>query len=149
MILPGRGGLTGGTVIPSRNPLDVLRQDHHAVKRCVIASSLREGKPWLIKPGQRMLFSLGRRIVYERETRTRKPTTKPDALSQWRTMEVQRNYVTLTNEKKKKKNPACAGIFSGSSHTSDFKISTPVATLPGAWHYRVSAGTGRPGVSTL
>ena len=29
-------------------------------------------------------------------------------------------------------NPACAGIFSGSSHTSDFKIGTPVATLPGA-----------------
>ena len=35
--------------------------------------------------------------------------------------------------------------FSGSSHTtdaSDFKIGTPVATLPGAWRYRVSAGTG-------
>ena len=29
-------------------------------------------------------------------------------------------------------NPACAGIFWGSSHTSDFKIGTPVATLPGA-----------------
>ena len=29
-------------------------------------------------------------------------------------------------------NPACAGIFSGSSHTSDLKIGTPVATLPGA-----------------
>ena len=39
--------------------------------------------------------------------------------------------------------------FSGSSHTSDFKIGTPVATLPGAWHYRVSAGTVRPGVSIL
>ena len=39
--------------------------------------------------------------------------------------------------------------FSGSSHTTDFKIGTPVATLPGAWHYRVSAGTGRPGVSIL
>ena len=24
--------------------------------------------------------------------------------------------------------------FSGSSHTSDSKIGTPVATLPGAWH---------------
>ena len=46
-------------------------------------------------------------------------------------------------------NPACAGIFSGSSHTSDLKIGTPVATLPGAWRYRVSTGTGRPGVSTL
>ena len=46
-------------------------------------------------------------------------------------------------------NPACAGIFSGSSHTSDSKIGTPVATLPGAWCYRVSAGTGRPGVSIL
>ena len=39
--------------------------------------------------------------------------------------------------------------FSGSSHTSDFKIGTPVATLPGAWHSRVSAGTGWPGVSIL
>ena len=46
-------------------------------------------------------------------------------------------------------NPACDGIFSGSSHTSDFKIGTPVATLPGAWRYRVSVGTGRPGVSIL
>ena len=39
--------------------------------------------------------------------------------------------------------------FSGSIHTSDLKIGTPVATLPGAWRYRVSAGTGRPGVSIL
>ena len=34
--------------------------------------------------------------------------------------------------------------FSGSSHTNDFKIGTPVDTLPGAWRYRVSAGTGWP-----
>ena len=46
-------------------------------------------------------------------------------------------------------NPACAGIFSGSSHISDLKIGTPVATLPGAWCYRVSAGTSWPGVSIL
>ena len=39
--------------------------------------------------------------------------------------------------------------ISGSSHTSDLRIGTPVATLPGAWRYRVSAGTGRPGVSIL
>ena len=39
--------------------------------------------------------------------------------------------------------------FSGSSHTSDLKNGTLVATLPGAWRYRVSAGTGRPGVSIL
>ena len=46
-------------------------------------------------------------------------------------------------------NPACAGIFSGSSHTSDSKIGTSVDTLPGAWRYRVSARTSRPGVSIL
>ena len=46
-------------------------------------------------------------------------------------------------------NPACARIFSGSSHTSDLKIGTPVATLPGVWRYRVSTGTGQPGVSIL
>ena len=39
--------------------------------------------------------------------------------------------------------------FSGSSHTSDLKIGTPVAALPGAWRDRVSTGTGRPGVSIL
>ena len=39
--------------------------------------------------------------------------------------------------------------FSGSSHTSDLKIGTAVATLPGVWRYRVSAGTGQPGVSIL
>ena len=46
-------------------------------------------------------------------------------------------------------NPACAGIFAGSSHTSDSKIGTAVATLPGAWCYRISAETGRPDVSIL
>ena len=46
-------------------------------------------------------------------------------------------------------NPACAGIFSGSSHTSDLKFGTPVATMPGAWRYRVSAGNGWPGDSIL
>ena len=35
------------------------------------------------------------------------------------------------------------------SHTSDLKTGIPVATLPGAWHYRVSAGTGGSGVSIL
>ena len=39
--------------------------------------------------------------------------------------------------------------FSGSSHTSDLKIGTPVVTLPGAWRYRVSAGTGWPGVNIM
>ena len=43
----------------------------------------------------------------------------------------------------------CHGAISGSSHTSDFKIGTPVATLPGAWLSRVGAGTGRPGLSIL
>ena len=42
-------------------------------------------------------------------------------------------------------NPACARIFSGSSHTNG----TPVATMPGTWHYRVNAGTGQPSVSIL
>ena len=41
--------------------------------------------------------------------------------------------------------PLVAG-FSGSSHTGDLKIGAP---LPGAWRYRVSDGTGRPGVSIL
>ena len=41
-------------------------------------------------------------------------------------------------------NPACSGICPGSSHTSDLKIDTPVAALPGAWRYRVSAGLVGP-----
>ena len=39
------------------------------------------------------------------------------------------------------------GDFSRWSHTSDFKIGTPVATLSGTWRYRVSAGISWPGVS--
>ena len=39
--------------------------------------------------------------------------------------------------------------FPGSSHTSDLKIGTPVAALPGTWYYRFSTGTGQPGVSIL
>ena len=35
------------------------------------------------------------------------------------------------------------------SHTSDFKIHTLVAALPGSWLCRASAGTGLPGVSML
>ena len=46
-------------------------------------------------------------------------------------------------------NPAWAEIFAGSTLTSDLKIDTAVATLPGAWRYRVSAGIGWPGVSIL
>ena len=49
--------------------------------------------------------------------------------------------------------PSCAGTFflggEGGSHTSDLKIDTLVATLPGTWRYRVSTGTGLPGVSIL
>ena len=45
--------------------------------------------------------------------------------------------------------PLAPGFFSGSSHTSDLRIGTPVATLPGALRYWVSAGTGRPDVSIL
>ena len=57
--------------------------------------------------------------------------------------------VCLVERKIRGSNPACDGIFSGSSHTSDSKIGTPVASLPEAWRYWVSAGTGRPGVSIL
>ena len=39
--------------------------------------------------------------------------------------------------------------FSRLNHTSDLEIGTPVATLPGAWRNRVSAGTGQPIVSIL
>ena len=39
--------------------------------------------------------------------------------------------------------------FPGSSHASDLKIGTSVATLPGPLCYRVNAGTGWPGVSIL
>ena len=41
------------------------------------------------------------------------------------------------------------GDFSGSSHTSDLNIGTPVTTLPSTWRYRISVGTGWPGVSLL
>ena len=46
-------------------------------------------------------------------------------------------------------NPTRRWDFSGSSHTSDSNIGTPVAILLGAWRYRDSTGTGQPGVSIL
>ena len=47
-------------------------------------------------------------------------------------------------------NPACAGIFpGGSSPTSDLKIGTLLASLPGVWRFMVRAGCGWPGVSIL
>ena len=42
-----------------------------------------------------------------------------------------------------------SGDSSRSSHISDFKICTPMATLPGAWRYRVSVGTVWLSVSIL
>ena len=39
--------------------------------------------------------------------------------------------------------------FFTSSHASDLKIGTSVATLPGARCYMISTGTGLPGVSIL
>ena len=39
--------------------------------------------------------------------------------------------------------------FSRSSHTSDSKIGTLVATFLSAWHDEVIAGTGWPSVSIL
>ena len=39
--------------------------------------------------------------------------------------------------------------FAGSSHSGDLNNGTPVATLPGAWRCRDSAGSGRPGVRIL
>ena len=46
-------------------------------------------------------------------------------------------------------NPACDGILPGRVKPVTLKNCTPVATTPGAWHYRVSTGTGRPSVSIL
>ena len=36
------------------------------------------------------------------------------------------------------------GSFPWCSHTSGLKVGSPVAVLPGAWRYGVSAGTGEP-----
>ena len=45
--------------------------------------------------------------------------------------------------------PLAPGFIRGWSHTSDLEIGTPVASLPGAWSYRVGAGNGWSGVSKL
>ena len=38
-------------------------------------------------------------------------------------------------------------LFAGPVHSSQLKVGTPVATLPGVWYDRVMARTGWPGVS--
>ena len=57
--------------------------------------------------------------------------------------------VRLESGRSRVRIPLATGFFSGWNHTSDLKIGTPVATLPGAWRHRVSTGTGGPGVSIL
>ena len=57
--------------------------------------------------------------------------------------------VSLESGRSRDRIPFAPGLFSESSHTSDLKIGTPVATLPGAWRYRVNTGTGWHGVSIL
>ena len=40
------------------------------------------------------------------------------------------------------------GVCLGVHHChQELKIGTPLTALPGAWRYRVSTGTGSPGVS--
>ena len=48
-------------------------------------------------------------------------------------------------QKVRSSNPICDGIFPGRVIPVTYKL----ATLPGAWRYRGSAGTGWPGVSIL
>ena len=91
-------------------------------------------------------------IHHVKDTLIPPPPTPPLPISLSLTVDRLAGLVVRRQPRERKvpvSNPACAGIFSGSSHTSDFKIGTPVATLPGAWRSRVSAGTGRPGVSIL
>ena len=92
------------------------------------------------------------------------PSADPITPGAWQGSHWSANF-EVTGKTRPRKNPGASGIrtrdrhnetlvfisrdFSGSSHTSDLKIGTPVATLSGAWHYRVSTGTGRPGVSIL
>ena len=63
----------------------------------------------------------------------------------------EQKYCTWKHFYEKREAPitCCTWISPRSSHTSDLKIGTPVATLPGAWQYRVSAGTGWSSVSIL
>ena len=58
-------------------------------------------------------------------------------------------WSALRLEDREFKSWLCRVDFSESGYTSDLKIGTPVATLSGASHYRVSAGTDWPGVSML
>ena len=65
-------------------------------------------------------------------------------------------FYVYMNQKRREEFQSWPGIFRvriplapGSSHTSDLKTGTPVAILPGGWHYKVSARTGWPGVSIL
>ena len=39
--------------------------------------------------------------------------------------------------------------LAGSRHATDSRTASPAPTLPGAWRFRVGAGTGWPGVRVL
>ena len=57
--------------------------------------------------------------------------------------------VSLESGRSRVRLPLALRFFPGRFIPVTLKNGTPVATLPGAWRCRVSAGTGRPGVSLL
>ena len=70
------------------------------------------------------------------DTRPTRPSTDPITPGTWQGSHWSANF-EVTDMTRPKKNPR------------DLKIGTSVATLPGAWCYWVSAGTGWPCVSSL
>ena len=71
------------------------------------------------------------------------------AFVQWDSLVGLGKGVCLDSSRPEFKSHFHHGSFSRSSHTSNVEIGTPVVILPSAWHYRVSAGTGWPGVSIV
>ena len=66
--------------------------------------------------------------------------SSPWAMTTW--LALWSRHPTLRKEEPGFNSHLRHGDYSGTSHTSDLKIDTPVAILPGAWRYRVSVGTG-------
>ena len=90
-------------------------------------------------------------LTQSQYTNTGPTSPSSDALTLWQGSCRRANFeVTgMTGGRSRVRIPLAPGFFRGRVIPVTLKIGTPVASLPGVWRYRVSAGTGRPCVNIL
>ena len=133
--------------LPGQIVVSAFTNSHTARANCVCNQSHCQGKSLCLQP--QTVTLPGKSLCLQSQTVTLPGQIVVSAITNSHTAQHSIAQPLITQRSSRVRIPLTPGFFSRSSHTSDFKIGTPVAILPGAWCYRVSAGTGLPGVSML